>query len=43
MVTEQDKTLEALQIAINIENDGKECYLKTSEGSSNEVGKKLLE
>jgi len=43
MVTEQDKTLEALQIAIQMEIDGKEYYLKTSQESSNELGKKLLQ
>jgi len=42
MVTEQDKTLEALQISIQMENDGKEYYLKASQKSSNELGKKLL-
>jgi len=43
MVTEQDKTLEALQIAIQMEIDGKGFYLKASQESSNELGKKLLE
>ena len=43
METEQDKTLEALQIAIQMETDGKEYYLKTSRESNNELGKKLLE
>ncbi len=43
MVTEQDKTLDALQIAIQIETNGKEYYLKTSRESNNELGKKLLE
>ena len=43
MVTEQDKTLDALQIAIQMETDGKEYYLKTSQESNNELGKKLLE
>jgi len=43
MVTEQNKTLEALQIAIQMEIDGKEYYLKASQKSSNELGKKLLE
>ena len=43
MVTEQDKTLDALQIAIQMEIDGKEYYLKASQESSNELGKKLLE
>ena len=43
MITEQDKTLEALQIAIQMEIDGKEYYLKASQKSSNALGKKLLE
>ncbi len=43
METEQDKTLEALQVAIQVEIDGKEYYLKASQESSNELGKKLLE
>jgi len=43
MATEQDKTLEALKIAIQMENDGKEYYLQLSQQSSNELGKKLLE
>ena len=43
MVTEQNKTLEALQIAIQMEIDGKEFYLKASQESSNELGKKLLQ
>ncbi len=43
MVTEQDKMLEVLQIAIQMETDGKEYYLKASQESSNELGKKLLE
>ncbi len=43
MVTEQDKMLDALQIAIQMEIDGKEYYLKASQESSNELGKKLLE
>ncbi|MFC2001883.1 ferritin family protein [Chloroflexota bacterium] len=43
MVTEQDKTLEALQAAIQMEIDGKEYYLKASHESSNEPGKKLLQ
>ena len=42
MVTEQDKTLKALQIAIQMEIDGKEYYLKASQESSSELGKKLL-
>ena len=43
MVTEQDKTLEALQIAIQMEIDGKKYYLKAGQESNNELGKKLLE
>jgi len=43
MVTEQEKTLEVLQVAIQMEIDGKEYYLKTSQESNNELGKKLLE
>ena len=43
MESEQNKILEALKIAIDMEKDGKECYLKASMESSNEVGRKLLE
>ena len=43
MVTEQDKMLEALQIAIQMETDGKEYYLRASQESSNELGRKLLQ
>jgi len=43
MATEQEKTLEALQIAVQMEVDGKEFYLKASRESSNELGRKLLE
>ena len=43
METEQDKTLEALQIAIQMEIDGKEYYLRASQESSNELGRKLLQ
>ena len=42
MATEQDKTLEALQTAIQMEIDGKEYYLKASRESDNELGRKLL-
>jgi len=41
--TEQDKTLEALQIAIQMEIDGKEYYRKASQESSNKLGKQLLQ
>ena len=43
METGQDKTLDALRIAIQMEIDGKEYYLKASQESSNELGKKLLQ
>jgi rubrerythrin len=43
MTTEQDRILEALQIAVQMEIDGKEFYRKASQESSNELGKKLLE
>ncbi len=42
MVGEQDKTLEALRTAIQMEIDGKEYYLRASEGCGNELGRKLL-
>jgi len=43
MATEQDKALEALQIAIQMEIDGREYYLKTSRESTDDLGKKLME
>ena len=43
MATDQDKTVEAVRIAIQMEIDGKEHYLKASQESSNELGKKLLQ
>ncbi len=43
MATEQDKTLEGLKTAIQMEIDGKQFYLKVSKESRNEAGKKLLE
>ncbi len=42
METQQDKTMEALQIAIQMEVDGKKYYRKASHESSSELGKKLL-
>ena len=42
MEGEQDKTLEGLKIAVQMEIDGKEYYLKASQKSSNELGKRLL-
>jgi len=40
--SEQDKTLKALQTAIQMEIDGREYYLKASQQSGNDLGKKLL-
>jgi rubrerythrin len=40
---EQNKTLEALKYAIQMEIDGKEFYLKTSQESSNDLGRELLQ
>jgi len=43
MAIEQDRTLAALQVAIKMEVDGKEYYLKANHESSSELGKKLLQ
>ncbi len=43
MTTEQEKVLEAVQTALLMENDGKECYLQAAVGSKNEAGRKLLQ
>ena len=43
MEIEQDRTVQALQVAIKMEIDGREFYLKASRESGNELGKKLLE
>jgi rubrerythrin len=43
MPTEQDKTIDALKYAIQMEIDGKVFYLKSSQESGNELGRKLLE
>jgi len=42
MVNEQNKTLKAVQTAIQMEIDGKEFYLKASQESGNPLGKELL-
>jgi len=42
MKTEQEKTLQGLKVAIQMEIDGKEYYQQASQESSNELGKKLL-
>lgn len=43
MVSEKDKTLEGLRVAVQMEIDGKEFYMKASRASSNDMGRKLLE
>ena len=43
MENEQNKTTQALQTAIQMEIDGKEFYLKASQESNNELGRKLLQ
>ena len=43
MATEQQKTMAALKAAIQMEIDGKQFYLKASQASGNELGRKLLE
>ena len=43
MQSEQDRTLEGLQIAIQMEIDGKEYYLKVSQSSGNQLGKQLFQ
>jgi rubrerythrin len=42
MASEQEKTVKGLQTAIQMEIDGKEYYLKASQQSGNELGRKLL-
>ncbi len=42
MPTEQEKTLDALQIALKMETDGKQFYLKASSQAANQPGKKLF-
>jgi rubrerythrin len=42
VTSEQDRTLQALKVAIQMEIDGKTYYLKASRESGNELGKKLL-
>jgi rubrerythrin len=42
-ITEQEKILQAINMAIEMEMDGKECYLAASKDSTNEAGKKLLQ
>lgn len=42
-MTEADKTLKALQFAIQMEIDGKDYYLKASQESGNELGRRLMQ
>ena len=39
---EQDKTLKALQMAIQMEIDGKQFYLRASQSSANQLGRELF-
>ncbi len=41
--SEQAKMLQAINTAIEMESDGKECYLAASKESTNEAGRKLLQ
>jgi len=43
METEQNRTLAALQFAIQMEIDGKEYYKKVSQSSSNRLGRELFQ
>ncbi len=43
METEQDDTLDALRIAIQMEIDGKEYYQKASQNSGNQLGSQLFQ
>jgi len=43
METEQSKTLEGLQLAIQMEIDGKEYYQKMSQSSDNQLGRQLFQ
>ena len=42
MVAEQEETRRALQIALQMETDGKAFYLKAGQESGNELGKELM-
>jgi rubrerythrin len=41
--TEQDKLTQAIKTAIELETEGRECYLAASRDSRNEAGRKLLQ
>jgi rubrerythrin len=42
MTAEQDRVLDALRLAIRMENEGRQCYLEDAARSTNKVGRKLL-
>ena len=42
MANDRKKTLDALRIAVQMEIDGKEYYIKASQASSNSAGRKFL-
>jgi rubrerythrin len=42
MLNEQEKTIDALRTAVQMEIDGRKFYLKASSTTKNEIGKKLL-
>lgn len=41
--SEQERILQAIKIAIEMELEGKQCYLAASKGSTNEAGRNLLQ
>ena len=41
--SEQERIIQAINMAIEMELDGKECYLAASKDSTNEAGSKLLQ
>ncbi|MHA2314476.1 MAG: ferritin family protein [Candidatus Hermodarchaeia archaeon] len=43
ITSEQERILQAINMAIEMELDGKECYLAASEGSTNVADRKLLQ
>jgi len=43
METEQDKTLGGLRLAVQMEIDGREFYLKSSQSSDNQLGRQLFQ
>jgi rubrerythrin len=41
--TEQERMIQAISAAIELENEGRECYLTAARNSANEAGRKLLQ